>query len=141
MACALSHGWLTDLKTGNEDSGSDRDHTAQSRGESTRSRKRKFRLATHDRQRKRRSGRNPITSDDTRRIPADVALDANAISHCGDDPTTPKAVANTCGDNTCGDNTIGRSSCWELGSLNKNSEARIDATQPPELPSHSSQRI
>lgn len=127
---------MADLKTGNEDSGGDQDHTAQSRGESARSRKRKFRLATHDRQRKRRSGRNPITSDDTKRILADVALDANAISHCGDDPTTPKAVANT-----CGDNTIGRSSCWELGSLNKNSEARIDATQPPKLPSHSSQKI
>ena len=93
---ALSHGWLTDLNSGNEVSGGDQDETTQSRGETSPSRKRKIEPATHDKRKKRRSGRNPIVQDDARCIPVDVALEANAGSQFSGDPTTPKAVANTC---------------------------------------------
>ena len=95
-AGALSHRWLAGLMTGIEDSGGDRDEAAQSQGEGALSRKRKIWLVTHDRRKKRRGGGNPIPQDDARCIPVDVALEANAGSQCGGDPTTPKAVADTC---------------------------------------------
>ena len=91
---ALGHGWLTGLKTGNEDSAGDKDETTQSRGQSTVSRKRKTGRATHDRQKKRRSGKNPTRQDDARCIPVDVTLEVNAGSHCFGD-LTPKVIANT----------------------------------------------
>ena len=95
-AAALRHGWLAGLKTGNEDSADDQDETTQSRRETALSTKRKIGLATHDRRKKRRSGRNQIVKGDTRCIPVDVASEANAGSQCSGDLTALKAVANTC---------------------------------------------
>ena len=95
-AGALSHRWLASPDTGNEDTRGDQDETAQSRGESALSRKRKIGLSTHDGRKKRRSGRNPIRQVDARYIPVGVALEANAGSQCGGDPTTPKAMADNC---------------------------------------------
>ena len=94
-AGALSHAWLTGLKTGDGDSGEDRDDAARSQGESALSRKRKIGLVTHDGRKKRRTGRNPISQEDTRCIPVDVDLGVNAGSQSGDAPTTPKAITDT----------------------------------------------
>ena len=91
-AGALSHRWLAGPKTGDKDSGDDQNETAQSQDKSTLSRKRKIALAARDRREKRRSGGNPIPQD----IPADVGLEGNAESQYGGDPTTPKAVTDTC---------------------------------------------
>ena len=97
---ALGHGWLTGLKTGNEDSAGDKDETTQSRSQSTVSRKRKSGRATQNRQKKRRSGRNPITQDDTRCILVNVASETNAGSQCG---------ANTCVTTTLDAASVGSS--------------------------------
>ena len=97
---ALGHGWLTGLKNGNEDSAGDKEETTQSRSQSTVSRKRKTGRATHGRQKKRRSGRKPITQDDTRCIQVDVASETNAGSQCG---------ANTCVTTTLDAASVGSS--------------------------------
>ena len=95
-AGALSHGWLTGLKTGDGDCGEDQDGAARSQGESTLGRKRKIGLATHGERKKRRTGRNLIIRDDARCIPVNVNLGANAGSQSGGAPTTPKAITDTC---------------------------------------------
>ncbi|PUU79622.1 kinase-like domain-containing protein [Tuber borchii] len=95
-AGALSHGWLTGLRTGNEHSVGGQDETTQSRGETTPGRKRKIGLATQNRMKKRRSRRNPIALDSTKCIPVGVASEASAGSQCGGDPSAlGEPVANT----------------------------------------------
>ena len=95
-ADALSHGWLAGFKTGNQDSRGESDEITKRRGERTPSRRREIGLATHDKQKKKGSGRNSIMQSGTRCIPVDVTLEANEGSRCGGGPTTPKAVADTC---------------------------------------------
>ena len=105
-AGALSHGWLTGLKTGDGECGEDQDDVARSQGESTPGRKRKIGLATHAGRKKRRSGRNLITREDARCIPVDVDLGQNAGSQSGGAPMTPKAITDTCGTTPSGASSV-----------------------------------
>ena len=105
-AGALSHGWLTALKTGDGDSREDQGGAGRSQGASTLSRKRKIGLATHDGRKKRRTGKSPITQDDARCTPVDVDLEVHAGSHSGCAPTTPKAITDTCGTTPSGASSV-----------------------------------
>jgi len=78
VASALSHGWLADLKNGNEDSRGDLDEAAQSRDRNTVNRKRENKLAIHNGRKRSRSENNPITQDNTRCIPEGAALGVGA---------------------------------------------------------------
>ena len=105
-AGALSHGWLTALKTGDRDSREDQGGAGRSQGASTLSRKRKIGLATHDGRKKRRTGKYPIIQDDARCIPVDVDLGVHAGSHSGCAPTTPKAITDACGTTPSGASSV-----------------------------------
>jgi len=73
---ALGNSWLVGLKSDDEDSGDDQDETAQSRDTSW-SRKSEGKLSTHDKKKKRRGQRNPITRDNPKCASGDVALGVN----------------------------------------------------------------
>ena len=95
--------------------------------ESTLSRKRRIGLATHDKQKKRRSRRNTIRPDDTRHIPDNVTLEASEGSQCGGDPTTPKGVADTCvprpSDAAFVGNSVSQTGPWKPELMPYNSKA------------------
>ena len=92
---ALSHSWLAGIHSDNEDSGKDQDQVTQGRDESTRSRKRKNSLSTHDRPKKRRSRRNKTKPANSRRIPGSVALSAGAGSQSRGNPSIQNTVIDT----------------------------------------------
>ena len=94
-AAALSHEWLAGIHSDNEDSGKDQDEATQGRDESTRSGKRKKSLVTYDPPKKRRSKRTQITQADTSCIPGGAALDSDAGSQSGSNPSTQKTVIDT----------------------------------------------
>ena len=87
---ALGNSWLLGLKSDNEDSGDDQDETVQSGDESSWSRKSKGKLTTHHKRKKRKGQRNPITRDDSKCAPGDVALGASLRPQWGSDPSSPK---------------------------------------------------
>ena len=94
---ALSHEWLSSIHSDNEDSGQDQDEVTQGRDESTRSRKRKNSLATHDRPKKRKSKKNQTTQPDTRCIPGGAALHTDMRSQTAGDLSIQKTVIPTSG--------------------------------------------
>ena len=89
------NAWLVDLKSGNEDSGDDQDETAQSREESSWSRKAEDGPTTHDGRKKRRGQGNPIARDNLKHAPRDVALKANPGAQSGSEPTASKSAIGT----------------------------------------------
>jgi len=90
-ADALGNAWLVSLKSDSEDSGDDRDETAQS-GESSWGRKVEGKLTTHDGPKKKRGKRNLITQDDSEYAPGDVSLGANPGLQWDSDPTASKSA-------------------------------------------------
>ena len=91
-AVARSHEWLADPKSDDEDSGDDQDEVTQSPDESARSSRSREELAVHDRLKNIHSERTPISEDDTRCIPRDVAIGANPRPPRGKNPTAPRAM-------------------------------------------------
>ena len=94
-ADALSHGWLADLKSGNDHSGDGRSETTQCGYRSIPGRKDENRLGTHDRPKERRSERNRISLANTRRIPRGAAMGASEGCQRGGSPTTRKNIIDT----------------------------------------------
>ena len=90
-AGALSHGWLTGIKSDCEDSGDDQGRTAQGLDEGVPGRKSEKQLAIHDIPKEKRGEGNLITQDDTGCILGAVGLRANGGSQRGGYATTPNA--------------------------------------------------
>ena len=92
---ALGNAWLTSLKSDDEDSGDDQDETTQSGDERTCNEESEGNPTTRDKPKKRRGQRNPITQDDSKCAPRDVALEANLRPQWGSDPTTHQSEIDT----------------------------------------------
>ena len=91
-AGALSHEWLTGLKSDDKDSGDDHDKTAQSLGEDDLDRRGENRLPTCGVSKKRRDDRNSVRQGDTKCILGVVVLGANAESQSSGHVATPNAI-------------------------------------------------
>ena len=92
---ALGNAWLVGLKSDNEGSGEDQDGTVQSGDENSWGKKSEGKLTTHDKRKKRRGQRNPITRDNSKYAPGDAALGANPGLQPGGDPTASKSAIDT----------------------------------------------
>ena len=91
---ALGNAWLTGLKNDDEDSGDDQDETRQSGDERACDEESEGKLTTTEKLR-RRVQRNPITQDDSKCTPGDVAFEANLRPQCGSDRTPSKSEIGT----------------------------------------------
>jgi len=91
---ALGNPWLVGLESDDEDSGDDRDETAQNRDESSWSRKSEDKITTHGERKNRRGQRNLTPQDASEFAPGDAALGANAGLQSDSDPTAPNSTIN-----------------------------------------------
>ncbi|KAG0643278.1 kinase-like domain-containing protein [Tuber brumale] len=94
-ADALRHAWFVGLESDNEDSESDHDKMTQSRGESSLSGRSENKLASYYKQKKNKNEGSPITQDDTKHTPGDMALGANPGLRGRSDSATPESAIDT----------------------------------------------